>query len=271
MDGNYPGRVTEVGVLPSTFLSNPDDRTVVLIGGTLVMAAVGLVLFVACANVANLLLARATVRQREIAVRLSIGATRGRLMRQLLTESTLLALLGASLGLLLAQKALAVGRTVAGLSSVDLSLNLHVLSYTLLLSIAASLMFGLIPALQATSPNLSGALKEEGSIAGQRLHKSRLRSRLIAVQVATCCVLLVGAGLLVRGLMNLNSVDPGFYVKNVFLTSFDLRLQNYDDARSASFYRELLTRIDSEAGVHSALAAVPPLRGVRTVRVVRDG
>ncbi len=270
MDAAYPGRITEVGMLPSTFLMNPDARTVVLIGGTLVMAAVGLVLFVACANVANLLLVRATLRQREIAIRLSIGATRGRLIRQLLTESTLLAFLGAFLGLLSAQKALAIGGTLAGVSN-DLSLNAHVLAYALLLAVAASLMFGLVPALQATSPNLSGALKEEGSIVGRRFRSSKLRNRLVTLQVAICCILLVGAGLLVRGLINLNSLDPGFYVKRVFLTSLDLRLHNYGDVRAAAFYRELLARIDSQAGVQSALAAVTPLSGVRMARVRPDG
>lgn len=267
MDQSYSGRTTAVSVLPSTFLSNPDARTAVLVGGSLVMVAVGLVLFVACANVANLLLARATVRQREIAVRLSIGATRGRLMRQLLTESTALALLGGGLGLLFSQKSLLVGRAWIGLPGVDLTPDFNVLSYTFLVSIAASLMFGLIPALQATTPNLSGALKEEGSFAGQRVHKSKLRNRLISVQVAICCVLLVGAGLLVRGLVNLNRVDPGFLVKNVLLTSLDLRVQNYDDTKAAAFYRELLGRIDVEPGAHSALAAVPPLRGVRVTSV----
>jgi hypothetical protein len=164
MDNRYPGRTTTVSVLPRTFLSNPDARPVVLIGGSLVMVAVGLVLFVACANVANLLLARATVRQREIAVRLSIGATRGRLLRQLLTESTLLALIGGGFGLLLAQKSLVVGRALLGLPGVDLSLDFNVVSYTLVVSIAAGLMFGLVPPLQAATPNLAAALKDEGSI-----------------------------------------------------------------------------------------------------------
>jgi putative ABC transport system permease protein len=104
-------------------------------------------------------------------------------------------------------------------------------------------------------------LKEEGSLLGQRLHKSRLRSHLISLQIAICTILLIGAGLLVRGLMNLNSLDAGFQTKNVYLTSLDLRLQNYDDTRAAAFYRELLTRIDAEPGVQSAL--VSPLRGVR--------
>jgi predicted permease len=235
------------------------------------MVAVGLVLLVACANVANLLLARATVRQREIAVRLSIGATRARLVRQLLAESTLLALLGGGLGLLLTQRLLEVGRVLAGVQSIDLSPDLNVLAYTLLLSIAASLMFGLTPALQATTPNLSSALREEGSIVGQRLHQSTLRSWLISVQVAICCVLLVGAGLLVRGLVYLNTVDPGFQMKNVFFTSLDLQLQNYDDVRAASFYRELLGRIDLAAGVRSALVEVPPLRGVRITGVELEG
>jgi putative ABC transport system permease protein len=270
-DTNYPGRVTEVTVLPSTFLSNPEARPAVLIGGSLVLAAVALVLFVACANVANLLLARATRRQREIAVRLAIGATRLRLMRQLLTESTLLAVLGGAGGLLLAQRLLAAGRAYFGAQNVDLRPDVRVLSYTLMLSVAASLMFGLIPALQTTSPHLSGALKEEGSIAGQRIHKSTLRSRLISFQVAICCVLLIGAGLLVRGLMNLNRLDPGFHVKNVFLTSVDLRLEKYDDARSAVFYREFLAVIDAEFGAHSALAAAAPLRGVRIVGVALEG
>ena len=271
MDANFPGRVTEVGVLPSTLLENPDARTALMIGGGLVMAAVSLVLFVACANVANLLLVRATVRQREIAVRLSIGATRGRLIRQLLTESTLLAVSGAAFGLLLAQRALAASRTLLDIPNVDLSVNLHVLSYTLVLAVAASLMFGLLPALQATRPNLSGALKEESWVAGRHVRKSRLRGRLIALQVAICCVLLVCAALLIRGLLNLNSLDPGFHVKNVYLTSFDLRMQNYDDVRSAAFYGEFLARLDSQPGVQSAAAALAPLGGVRMVQVALEG
>jgi hypothetical protein len=100
---------------------------------------------------------------------------------------------------LLAEKLLQTGRAIFGVQNVDLSPDFNVLSYTFLLSIAASLMFGLIPALQATTPNLSGALKEEGSIVGHRIHQSRLRNWLISVQVAICCIVLVGAGLLVRG------------------------------------------------------------------------
>ena len=261
MDQNYPGRITEVSAIPGTFLINPDARPAVLIGGSLVMAAVGLVLFAACANIANLLLARAAARQREIAVRLSLGATRGRLVRQLLTESTVIAVLGSALGLVLAERLLELGRAAIGVTNVDLSPDRNILAYTLLLSIAASLMFGLIPALQATAPNLAEAA---------RARKGRVQSRLIAVQVAICSVLLIGAGLLVRGLVNLTRADPGFQVKNVYLTSLDLGPPNYDDARAAAFYGELLRRIDAEPGVRSALTAAVPLRSVRMVGVEVD-
>jgi hypothetical protein len=124
----------------------------------------------------------------------------------------LIALFGGGLGLLLAQKLLVTGRALLGVQYLDPSPDLNVLCYTFPLSIAVSLMFGLVPALQTTAPNLSGALKEEGSIGGPRVHKSRPQNRLIAVQLAICCILLIGAGLLVRGLLNLNSVDPGFHV-----------------------------------------------------------
>jgi putative ABC transport system permease protein len=265
MDRLSPGRVTEVSIVPSTFLTNPDARPVILIAGTLVLVAVGLVLFVACANVANLLLVRATARQREIAVRLSIGASRARVVRQLLTESSLLAVLGSGLGLLLAQRVLHAGRAAFDVQSVDLRPDANVLAYTIGLAVAASVMFGLVPALQATRPNLSRALKDEGSMAGPRLHKSLVRSRLIATQVAICSVLLVGAALLVRGLMNLNTLDPGYPVKNLFLTTLDLELEHYDESRAPSFYRDLLTRIDAQPGTHSGLTALAPFRGVRIV------
>ena len=271
MDRGYPGRVTEVTVFPSTFLSNPDARPVVLIGGSLALLAVGLVLFVACANVANLLLARATARQREIAVRLSIGASRARVVRQLLTESSVLALAGGGLGLFLGQWTLDGGRRLVGLQNIDLSLDRNVLAYTLLLSVVTSVMFGLVPALQATTPNLSSALKDEGAMPGLSMHKITLRSRLIIAQVAVCCVFLVGAGLLVRGLINLNTLDPGFHVRNVFVTDVDLPFAREDKTRATVFYRELLSRIDAQTGGQSALAAVPPFHGVRIVQAAALG
>lgn len=271
LDLGSPGRVTQVSAIPATFLSNPDARAAVLIGGSLLLVAVALVLFVACANIANLLLARAAARQKEIAVRLAIGATRMRLIRQLLTESLLLALVGGGCGLLLAWKALEIGRALVDLPAVDLTPDAGVLAYTFLLCAVASLVFGLLPALQSTTPDLAGAMKEEGSPLGKRVSKSHLRSRLISVQVGVCAVFLIAAGLLVRGLLNLNSVDPGFYVKDVFVTNLDLRQQNYNDAGSAIFYRELLARIDAVPGAESTLSQCTPWQGICGGGIWLDG
>ena len=271
MDLRSPGRVMQVSVIPATFLSNPDARTAVLIGGTLVLVAVGLVLFVACANIANLLLARAAARQKEIAVRLAIGATRIRLIRQLLTESLLLAVVGGGLGLLFAWKSLEIGTALINLPAFNAAPDGKVLAYTAFLCIAASLMFGLLPAIQSTTPDLSAAMKEEGSLLGKGVKRGGLRNRLIAVQVAVCSIFLIGAGLLVRGLLNLNSVDPGFYVKNVFVTDLDLRLQNYNDARAAGFYRELMARTDAMPGAQSALSTCTPWQGICGTGIWLDG
>jgi len=272
LDLSYPGRHTEVSTLVGTFMSNPDARPAVLIGGSLALVAVGLVLFVACANVANLLIARATGRQREIAVRLAIGASRARLVRQLLTESTVIALLGGGAGVLLAYKALEFGRRTLNVpQAIDLHPDVKVLSYTLLLSIGASVIFGLAPALRATSPELSAGLKGEGSLAGTGVPNARLRNGLISAQVAICCVFLAAAGLLFRGLINLNRIDPGFQVKNVLLTSLDLKTHDNDDARGAEFYRELLAGIDRDPGTESTLASSVPLRGVSTTGVALPG
>jgi putative ABC transport system permease protein len=271
MDAAHSGRVTQVSVIPSTFLSNPEARTAVLIGGSLVMVAVGLVLIVACANIANLLLARAAARQKEIAVRLAIGATRGRLIRQLLTESSLLALVGGGLGLLLAWKSLDVARAFLQLTGIDISPDARVLGFTGLLCVAASLMFGLIPAIQSTNPDLSGAMKEEGSILGRRVRAGGTRNRLIAGQVAICSIFLIVAALLVRGLTTLSTMDPGFHVNKVFVTTLDLRLQNYDDAHSTLFFRNLMERIDAVPGARSALASCTPWQGVCGDSVTPEG
>ena len=275
LDKLYPGQVTQVEITAGAFMSNPAARKAVPTAGALLMAAVGLVLVIACANVANLLLARATVRQREIAVRLSLGATRARLIRQLLTESTVIAFAGGALGLLLARWSLGTGYALAlsGTSALAVSPDpdLNVLLYTLFLSIGASVAFGLVPALQATHPNLAGYLKEEGGMFGQRVSRTKLRGELISSQVAVCMVLLIGAGLLVRGLMNAQTVDPGFHRQNVFLTAFDLRSQKYDDVRAAAFYRQFLARLDAAPNVHSALAAHPPLKGVMQTGVALEG
>ncbi len=179
------------------------------------------------------------------------------------------------MGLLLGRWSLGVGYTLflsrTGVSPVAPSLDLNVLLYTLLLSLGAGVMFGLIPALQATNSNLAGSLKDEGAVLGQRVSKTRLRNGLIVSQVAVCMVLLIGAGLLVHGLVNVHSLNPGFHLKDVILTGVDPRLQRYDDARAAAFYRQFIARLDSEPGVQSALAAHPPLRGVAVTGVSLEG
>lgn len=270
LDAAHPGRRTQITAVVSTFLDNPDAQRVVTIAGTLALVAVALVLLVACANVANLLLARATSRQREMAVRLAIGASRPRLVRQLLTESACLALAGGAVGLLLAYYGLELARSAIYVDAIDLRPNVAVFVYTSLISIVASVVFGLAPALQATSPHLFAALKDEGSLFGLRVSQGVLRNRLITIQVAACTLFLVAAALLVRGLLTLTSADPGFQIEHVVLTSVDRQGHEGGAAETAGFYRDLLARLDASPGVEGALTTVPPLRGVSITGTAPD-
>jgi predicted permease len=215
------------------------------------MAVVGLVLLLACTNLANLLLARATERHKEIAVRLAIGANRRRLVRQLLTESILLSMLGGALGLWLAYWL--VDAMIAFIPPTDLPLSAilqldgRVLLFTLIVSILAGALFGLAPALQATRPNLVPALKDEVSLAGYR--RSWMRNGLVVLQVSLSLVLLICAGLVLRGMQRAQSIDPGFVPQNALRLSFDLSLQGYDGPRSREFTRRLLERVRALPGV----------------------
>ncbi len=198
----------------------------------LMMIIVGMVLFIACANLANMLLARSAARQKEFSVRLALGAGRGRLIRQLLTESMLLALLGGGAGLLLSIWTtkflwIAIQQYMEGPFSggsafvLSLSPDVRVFTYTLLLSVATGILFGLSPALKFSRPDLTQSLKDEGTAFGQRLARSRLRSFLVSGQVGVSLILLITAGLLVRGLVRSQRVDPGFDTRNVHLLRFN--------------------------------------------------
>ena len=218
------------------------------------MVVVGLVLLVACANVANLLLARATNRQREIAIRLAVGAGRGRLVRQLLTESLLLALAGAAVGVGLATVAV---RTI---SRVDVpfpfpvmfhfGVDLRVLAGTALLSILTGILFGLAPALRATRPDLVVALKNESSGFGRR-RGFGLRDALVVAQVALSLVLLAGAGLFLRSLQNAAAIDLGMKPDNILLLAVDPKLHNYSPEKTRQFLSQLRDRVSALPGVRS--------------------
>lgn len=226
------------------------------------MATMVLVLLIACTNLANLLLARATGRHKEFAVRVSIGANRARLVRQSLTESMLLAFAGGIVGWLLA---LWIVDLVAALKppvdfalAVDLKVDWRVLMFTLSLSLITGVLFGLAPALQATRQDLVPALKDGASSAGYR--RSRLRSLLVIAQVAFSLVLLVAAGLLVRNLQHVQMIGPGFEIERTITMSVDLGLQGYDGARGHEFYKRLIPRVEALPGVRSAsLSSYLPL------------
>ena len=223
---------------------------------------VALVLLIACANVANLLLARAAVRGPEISVRLAVGAGRWRLVRQLLTENMLLAALGGSVGMLFAlwgkNALLALTDKDARLwpSNVDLSLNWRVLAFTLVVSLVTGALFGLAPAWRATNQDLTTALKQSRRTTGV---VSRLSKGLIVAQVAMSLLLLIGAGLFIRTLYNLQRVDLGFNQENLLLFRLQPEQAGYKDEQLLQFYERLFDRLDNLPGVRAATFGRVPL------------
>jgi putative ABC transport system permease protein len=222
------------------------------------MAAVGFVLLIACANVANLMLARASGRQKEIALRAALGASRWRIVRQLLTESIIVALIGGVLGILVGLWGVDLLRTANPGDAAKFvpgwehfGINLVVLLFTLGVSILSGLVFGLAPALQVSRPNLNDALKEGGrqGVAGT----NRLRSSFVVAEIALSLILLVGAGLLVRSFLSLLKVNPGFNPNNLMTMQLVLPTAKYkEEAQRYAFYDELVQRAQQVPGVQSA-------------------
>ncbi len=240
----------------------PDLRGAVVSFTWVLMAAVGLVLLVTCTNLAGLLLARATDRRKEIAIRLAMGANRLRLIRQLLTESILLSVVGGAVGLWLAlwmiNVLLAFKPPVDFPLAIDVSVDWRVLVFSFLVSVLTGAIFGLVPALQATRPSLVTALKDTAAQGGGR--RSRMRSGLVVAQIALSLVLLICAGLVVRTLQQLQTMNPGFDPHNALTLSFDLGLQGYDKARGEQFYQQIVERVQSLPGVRTvAVTSYVPL------------
>jgi predicted permease len=231
---------------------------------TVVMSATLMILLIACSNIANLMLARAAGRASEISVRLCLGASRGRLVRQLLTESLLLAVLGAVAGLLLAWWSLKTFLTSALFSRVPafrdavgtitllLDPDARVLTFTILIALLAGLVFGLLPALRATRTDLVSTLKDGGAAFGGRLTRSRLRNGLVVAQVALSTILLLVSGLLLRGVIRGSATDPGFETKNLIYLNLDTSQAGYDQARAQQFIEELAARLEALPGVRKA-------------------
>jgi predicted permease len=234
----------------------PQLRGAVLSFAAVLMGVVGLVLLLACVNLAGLLLARAAGRRREIAIRLAVGAGRWRIVRQLLTESVVLALVGGAAGLLLAfwiiDLVLAYRPAIDIPVWIDLTVDWRVALFALGASLATSLVFGLMPALQATRPELVPALKDLGARPGGGGGRWRLRSALVVLQVAVSLLLLVAAGLAVRALRQLQTNSPGFEVAGGLVLSYDLARQGYDEARGREFHRRVVERVRALPGVRAA-------------------
>jgi predicted permease len=234
---------------------NPGIRKLLVAFFGLLLGVAALVLCTACANVANLLLARASARQKEIATRLAIGAGRGRLVRQLLTESLMLALLGGAGGYAIAQAgASALGRLRIPLSlpfDLPVSLDYRVMLFSVALSAVTGVVFGLVPALRATRPGLTGALKDERAALGQS-RRFGLRNLLVAAQAAICTVLLLCSGLFLRSLYSAGNLDTGFANRNVLLMAFDPRLNRYSTTETRRALDAILEGARAIPGVESA-------------------
>ncbi|HEX5964703.1 MAG TPA: ADOP family duplicated permease, partial [Pyrinomonadaceae bacterium] len=239
-----------------------EAATVIKSAGAIAMAIVGLILLIACANVANLMLARAAARRKEIGIRLALGASRVRLIRQLLTESLLLSLLGGALGLLLA---FWVSDLMQGFVPVlqynivedFFAIDSRALVFTLVISLATGLIFGLAPAWHSSNPDVVPVLK--GDLDSSQRAKGRrrlsLRSALVVVQVALSLAVLVCGGLFIKSFRQAQTMDPGFGTKNALITTLDPELVGYDSERSRNFFRQAIERAASLPGVEAAATA----------------
>ena len=230
------------------------------------LGAVGLVLLIACANVANLLLARAAAREKEVAIRAALGASRARLIRQHLTESLVLAVIGGALGLLIAfwMVDLLVSFAPKGTPRLDeIAIDRSVLAFTFGIAVITGLAFGLAPALLSSRTNFNSALKEGGRDTSATSRGARLRGALVVSEVALALMLLVGAGLLIKSFVNLQRVDPGFNPKSALRVDVTLPRTRYPERnQSATFYKQLLERVAGLPGVQSAGAVSSlPLSG----------
>lgn len=231
----------------------------IALAGTMLMTVVGLVLLIACANLANLLLARAARREREMGLRAALGASRPRLIRQMLTECILLSLIGGGAGLAIAY----AGRTVLWsfrppfiqTDSIDLSLDSNVLIFTLGISLLTGLLFGVAPAFKASVPDLADTLKLGGRGGSIGWGRNKLRSLLVVSEIALSLVALVGAGLFIRSMRDAQKMDPGFESKNLFMLAFDLGALHYDEGHGQQFLRAAVERANAAPGVKAAAVA----------------
>jgi predicted permease len=261
-----------IGVDPINDLKVPIEAWM-FIG--MVLGATALILLIACFNIANMQLARAISRQKEIGVRLCLGASRWRLIRQLLTESLVLSVVGGVAGVLLAWWSLNLFLSVIFVRyggaemeriALDLTPDLRVLAYSFGLALLSGIAFGLVPALRATRPDLIGVIKSEGATATGRSGRSRLSGALVVAQVSICFVLLIPAGLLLRSVQLNLATNPGYEAKNLLSVAYSLELSGYDAERAKVFQQQLITRLAALPGVKSvSLDRVYVGRGIITL------
>src|SRR5580693_2491482 len=250
-----PGRTCELYPLNQSALGINQRGQFSLAGGVL-MGVVGLVLLIACVNLANLLLAQAAKREKELTLRAALGAGRFRLVRQLLTESTLLSFLGGLVGLVIAFW----GRRLLWSfrppflqdGSIDLSFDSRVLFFTLAISLVTGLVFGIIPALKASNTDINDVLKAGGRGGTMGWAHNRMRSLLVVSEIALALVALIGAGLFLRSMQKAQELNPGFESKNLFQYNFDLGALRYEPEHGQQFFREAVERAKSVPGVADA-------------------